>query len=48
MTYSVCVCVCLIVCDLDTSDLGYLGPTWCVPSQKVIERYLGLSFVMEP
>ena len=40
--------VCLIGCDLDTSDRDYLGPNWCVNAQKGIERYLGLSVVMEP
>ena len=44
----VCVCVFLIVCDLDTSDRSYLGPSWCAEPQKGSGRYLGLSVVMEP
>ena len=30
----VCVCVCLIVCDLETSEKDYLGLRWAAVSQK--------------
>jgi len=29
-SYRVCVCMCLIVCDLETSKLDGLGPVWAV------------------
>jgi hypothetical protein len=29
-SYRVCVCVCLIVCNLETSKSGDLGPSWAV------------------
>jgi hypothetical protein len=41
------VCMCLIVCDPDTSDRCYLDPTWCVQPQKGSGRYLRLSVIME-
>jgi len=31
---TVCVCVCLIVCDLQTAKWGRLGPIWAVASKK--------------
>jgi len=40
-SYQVCVCVCvsLIVCDLETSKRGALGPSWATVSQKNITSY---------
>ena len=42
------MCVCLIVCDLETSKRGGLGPTWAVVSQKkgpiFLELFIPLSF----
>jgi len=36
----VCVCVCVIVCDLETSKRGGLGPSWDFVSQKNIYNKL--------
>ena len=33
-SYWVCVCVCVSVCDLQTSKQGGLGPIWTVAPQK--------------
>ena len=30
----VCVCVCLIVCNIETSKIDCLGPIWAVGSQR--------------
>jgi hypothetical protein len=33
-TELMCVCVCLILCDLENSKVRWPGPTWAVASQK--------------
>jgi hypothetical protein len=42
-SYRLCVCVCLIVCDLESSQGGGLGPSWTVAPQKRKGNFVGMS-----
>ena len=38
-----CVCVCLIMCDLENSKLGPLGPSFAVaPQKEKSDEFIGL------
>jgi len=42
---TICVCVCLIVCDLETSQRGGLDPIWVTAPQKPISIYVKFTKV---